>query len=229
MKKILLIGDSVRKGYDTYVRACMENVAEVYFPEENCTFTTNILRNLHTWADNLGLYEADAVHFNAGLWDMVRIYGDEPLVKKDTYADNLKRIEKRIRFLFPTAKIIFATSTPIIESGYFTDFESRTNRDVEDYNQIAKDVFAGTDVIINDLYAVMKDVPKSYYSDQTHFYTADATKRIGGAVTDMLCRALGLDKSLLIQPDMAPFHYPDRFKGDKDYYEKKGHIYVIKR
>lgn len=95
MKKILLIGDSVRKGYDTYVRACMENIAKVYFPEENCTFTTNILRNLHTWADNLGLYEAGAVHFNAGLWDTVRIYGDEPLVKKDTYADNLKRIEKR--------------------------------------------------------------------------------------------------------------------------------------
>ena len=27
MKKILLIGDSVRKGYDTYVRACMENIS----------------------------------------------------------------------------------------------------------------------------------------------------------------------------------------------------------
>ncbi len=69
MKKILLIGDSIRKGYDAYVRERMANLANVYFPEENCTFTTNILRFLHVWTDNLKLYEADAVHFNAGASD----------------------------------------------------------------------------------------------------------------------------------------------------------------
>ena len=67
MKKILLIGDSIRKGYDAYVRERMANLANVYFPEENCTFTTNILRFLHVWTDNLKLYEADAVHFNASM------------------------------------------------------------------------------------------------------------------------------------------------------------------
>ena len=139
MKKILLIGDSIRKGYDAYVRERMTNLAEVYFPEENCTFTTNILRFLHVWTDNLKLYEADAVHFNAGLWDTLRIYGDDVLVKPDTYADNLKRIVRRIRFLFPNAKILFATSTPVWEDGYFTDFESRTNEDVRLYNRIARD------------------------------------------------------------------------------------------
>lgn len=141
MKKILLIGDSIRKGYDAYVRESMAGLAKVYFPEENCTFTTNILRFLHVWADNLKLYDADAVHFNAGLWDTLRIYGDDVLVKPDTYADNLKRIVSRIRFLFPNAKILFATTTPVREDGYFTDFESRTNDDVRRYNQIARDIF----------------------------------------------------------------------------------------
>ena len=206
MKKILLIGDSIRKGYDAYVRESMAGLAEVYFPEENCTFTTNILRFLHVWADNLKLYDADAVHFNAGLWDTLRIYGDDVLVKPDTYADNLKRIVSRIRFLFPNAKILFATTTPVREDGYFTDFESRTNDDVRRYNQIARDIFSGTDVILNDLYALAAEFPESYYSDQTHFYTGIATEKLGGKVCDALCDALRLDKSQLIKPELAPYH-----------------------
>lgn len=228
MKKILLIGDSIRKGYDTYVRESMAGLAEVYFPEENCTFTTNILRFLHIWADNLKLYDADAVHFNAGLWDTLRIYGDDVLVKPDTYADNLKRIVSRIRFLFPNAKILFATTTPVREDGYFTDFESRTNDDVRRYNQIARDIFSGTDVILNDLYALAAEFPESYYSDQTHFYTGIATEKLGGKVCDALCDALRLDNSQLIKPELAPYHYPDRFPGDKEVYVKKGHIYVTR-
>lgn len=228
MKKILLIGDSIRKGYDTYVRESMAGLAEVYFPEENCTFTTNILRFLHVWADNLKLYDADAVHFNAGLWDTLRIYGDDVLVKPDTYADNLKRIVSRIRFLFPNAKILFATTTPVREDGYFTDFESRTNDDVRRYNQIARDIFSGTDVILNDLYALAAEFPESYYSDQTHFYTGIATEKLGGKVCDALCDALRLDKSQLIKPELEPYHYPDRFPGDKEVYVKKGRIYVTR-
>lgn len=228
MKKILLIGDSIRKGYDAYVRERMANLANVYFPEENCTFTTNILRFLHVWTDNLKLYEADAVHFNAGLWDTLRIYGDDVLVKPDTYADNLKRIASRIRFLFPNAKILFATSTPVCEEGYFTDFESRTNENVRLYNRIARDVFAGTDVVINDLYTLAAGFPESWRSDQTHFYTGEATEKLGNRVCDALCDALMLDKGKLLQPELAPYHYPDRFPGDKEVYVKKGHIYVTR-
>ena len=35
MKKILLLVDSIRKGYDKYVKIAFGGVAEVYFPEEN--------------------------------------------------------------------------------------------------------------------------------------------------------------------------------------------------
>lgn len=34
MKKVLLIGDSIRMGYDTYTKMTFEDVAEVYYPEE---------------------------------------------------------------------------------------------------------------------------------------------------------------------------------------------------
>ncbi len=39
MKKVLLIGDSIRMGYDKYVKDALNEVAEVYYPTENCRFS----------------------------------------------------------------------------------------------------------------------------------------------------------------------------------------------
>ena len=41
MKKIVLFGDSIRMGYDKYVREALEGTAEVYYPEENSGVWTN--------------------------------------------------------------------------------------------------------------------------------------------------------------------------------------------
>ncbi|MBQ7299105.1 MAG: SGNH/GDSL hydrolase family protein [Clostridia bacterium] len=228
MKKILLIGDSIRMGYDHYVQESMANVAKVYFPKENCSHTTAILRMIHCWTDDLKLYEADAVHFNAGLWDTVRIYGEDTLLRPETYAYNLERIVKRIHFLFPNAKVIFATSTPVQEEGYIDAFETRYNSDVEAFNQIACEVLPKHGVLINDLYHLMKGVPADYYSDQTHFYTAAATERLGKQVARTLCQALDIDESLLLTPDSAKYHCPMRGIPDKEAYVQQGHIYVRK-
>lgn len=225
MKKILLLGDSIRMGYDNYVKESMADVAEVYFPEENCAFTTNILRNLHGWTDNLKLYEADAVHFNVGHWDTLRIYGDDCLTKPEVYRDNLERIIKRINLLFPDAKIIFATSTPCIESGYIADFEVRCDKDIRKYNEIACEVMEKHGIIVNDLYKLLEDKPESYHSDQSHYYTPEATVLMGDMVSAVLCDALDIDKSKLVKPDMSHFELRQA-KGDKEMYIKRGDIYV---
>ena len=38
MKKILLLGDSIRMGYDDFVREKLDRTAEVYFPDDNGRF-----------------------------------------------------------------------------------------------------------------------------------------------------------------------------------------------
>jgi len=225
MKKILLLGDSIRLGYDNYVKESMKNVAEVYFPEENCAYTVNILRKLHAWADELGLYEADAVHFNVGLWDTVRIYGDECIIRPEVYRDNLERIIKRINFLFPNAKIIFATSTPCIEKGFIADFEMRYNKDIVKYNQIACEVMEKYGATVNDLYSLLEDKPESYHSDQTHYYTPEATVLIGDQVTNVICDALDLDKAKLVKPDMSKYELI-KAKSDTEMFIKRGNYYA---
>ncbi len=43
MKKVFLIGDSIKSGYDRYVKESMANIAEVYYHNENCRFYEYIL------------------------------------------------------------------------------------------------------------------------------------------------------------------------------------------
>lgn len=225
MKQILLIGDSIRKGYDLYVKKSFEGVAQVSYPEENCKFAMYVLRFLHYWKAELKIDNVDAIHWNAGLWDTLKVYGDDCLTRLDTYVDTVMRIQDRIEFLFPRAVSIFATSTPVIESGFIPEFEMRYNGDVERYNAAACEALTKRGVIINDLYTLLKDKPARYHSDQTHFYTADATECIGGAVNGMLCDVLQIDRSQLVLPDKSAFDQTATGKNDTELFIKKGNYY----
>lgn len=49
MKNLLLIGDSIRMGYDKAVKKTLEGKANVIFPEENCRFASYVLRYFHEY------------------------------------------------------------------------------------------------------------------------------------------------------------------------------------
>ena len=191
MKKIILIGDSIRIGYEKYVQEKLAGQAEVMLPDENCRFAMNVLWYLPVWKERLHWAEdADLVHWNAGLWDTYHTLGEaETFTPPEQYRELLGRVTKRIRHLFPKAKIVFALSTPVQEEKY----DSQTywkNADIRQYNAIAREVFAGTDVLIDDLYSVMENAPEECYSDPTHFYTPEGTERIGNGVLDCICPML---------------------------------------
>ena len=119
MKKIVLIGDSIRLGYDKYIKDAFDGVCSVFSSDENGKFAVNVLRFAHEWK-SLGKWgdDVDVVHWNAGLWDVLHLYGDKAMTPIDCYADYIKRIDKHLRVLFPQAKMIFATSTAVLEQNY---------------------------------------------------------------------------------------------------------------
>ncbi|MBQ9485477.1 MAG: hypothetical protein IJU83_01430 [Clostridia bacterium] len=176
MKNIFLIGDSIRcgaqpysPGYGVYVNEALKDKCKVFAPGENCRFTTHTLRFLHDWAWSLCPNEKiDLVHWNNGLWDCLRLFGDEPLVDLETYGKTLKRIYERIRILFPSAKIVFALTTAVVEKRFDKKF-LRFNADVEKYNEKAREVLSGLNVEFNDLYSVSSKFDESYYCDAVHF------------------------------------------------------------
>lgn len=179
MKNIYLLGDSIRvgggknsPGYGWLVADMLNGKANVIQPKDNCRFTVYTLRMIRNWFQELGDTQIDIIHWNNGLWDMCKFDGDEEnLVPIELYKVYLKRIYDHLRTYFPNARIIFATSTPIVESAYGPNFV-RTNAEIRRYNEAAKEVLCPLGVEINDLYAFCEKYgPEDYADGKTHFNT----------------------------------------------------------
>lgn len=210
MKKVVLIGDSIRMGYDKYVKDALSGVCEVYYPEENCRFAEYVLRYAHEWKGN-GNWgdDVDLVHWNAGLWDALELFQDEPLTPISTYGEYLIRIDKRLRMLFPKAKIVFALSTAVVEEMARKDF-MRHNAIIEKYNEEAVRVLSSTDTVFNDLYSLTKSLDKSYHSDWVHYYVPKATEQIGGRVLSIISKLLDIKPNEINIENFEPEKYSDK-------------------
>ncbi|MBO5262514.1 MAG: hypothetical protein J6B45_05655 [Clostridia bacterium] len=198
MKNILLIGDSIRygassnpeyntsfsPGYGVYVKEMLSKQANVYAPDDNCRFAQYTLRYLYDWAKDLDCEKIDVIHWNNGLWDVLRINGDEPLTPICVYELMLGRIHDAMRKIFPNAKIIFALSTAVIEEWARPDF-FRNNSDIEKYNEAAKRVMKEKGVIINDLYSISAKFDDSLHADWVHF-NEEGSKILAKAVVEKI-------------------------------------------
>lgn len=207
MKKIVLIGDSIRMGYDKYIKDALSRTAEVFYPSENCRFAEYVLRYAHEWKRN-GNWgdDVDLVHWNAGLWDALELFGDEPLTSLSYYGEAIGRINKRLRMLFPKAKFVFATSTNVSEKMGKPEF-MRHNATIETYNAEALRALSNTDTVINDLYSLTASVPDSYRSDWVHFYTPEGTELIGGKVLSVICELLAITADQINIENFKPESY----------------------
>ena len=177
MKNLLLLGDSIRMGYDSFVQEKLQGRANVYYSPENGRFAQFTLRELSYWKE-VGSWpgmEMDVVHWNNGAWDCMhlnacrggcppeeagelivpeglsgRYYFDkDPVCPQEMYRYMLGRVATRIHQLFPKARIVFATTTQVIESMAVGAY--RSNADIEEYNCIAREVLTPRGIRINEL------------------------------------------------------------------------------
>ena len=191
MKNVYMIGDMVRYctdaniGYGIFVMEELEGEAYVYSPQDDCRSAQYTLRHLHLWADcgYLKPEEIDVVHWNNGLWDCVRIMDDDPIVPIAVYQQQLVRVYKRITQLFPNAKVIFGTTTPVVERKY--GLERHRNSDIEEYNRAAIEVLVPLGVKINDLYATAARFDESLYRTYEYF-SIEGAKILGRQVADAM-------------------------------------------
>lgn len=197
MKKILLCGDSIKFGYQKYVTGALEGVAEVYALAESARFAQHFLRWINEWKEKENIPEdVDLVHWNVGLWDVLRIMGDGVFTAPEFYSELLKRLHRRLSLLFPKAKQVFALSTTVVEERYEPPYQ-RYNADIEQFNQIAIKTLVPLGVEINDLYTLTKNAPQECRSDMTHFYTEKGILLVGGQVVKTICEQLNISEKEL--------------------------------
>ena len=185
MKKVVLIGDSIRMGYEETVRKELKDEAEVWAPGPNGGNSRNVLENLEEWAVSR---RPDLIHINCGLHDLKTEFGDEEqAVPPDEYAENVEQI-LQILVRDTSAKIIWAQTTPVNESWHherkgFDRFEA----DVSTYNELAKTKCNRVGVHINNLYDVVMGAARDdlLVQDGVHF-NEDGSNLLGAAVARVI-------------------------------------------
>ncbi len=143
----------------------------------------------------------DVVHWNAGLWDCLRLFGEEPHTPIDVYAYYIERICIRIKKICPNAKVIFATSTKVLSEKMDKDFK-RYNEDIEKYNEVAVNIVKKYGFEINDLYALSVSLPEEVHSDPVHYYTSAGTQAFTNQVLLHIAPALGITEKLEYREEM---------------------------
>lgn len=153
--KIVLIGDSIRMGYQPLVRERVGRRAEVWGPEANCGNSMLIREHLGEWALE---QRADVIHFNAGIHDLGWMPGETvPRFTVSAYARNLRLVVQRLR-AGTSARLIWATTTPfLVPMDKRPKERCRIPPIVARYNAAAVRVMAAAGVEINDLYAAILD------------------------------------------------------------------------
>lgn len=124
-------------------------------------------------------------------------FEDGPLTPLNVYADFIERICKRIKLLFPEAKVVFATSTRVLEEKFTRpEISIRRNSTVNEYNKVAVNIAKKYGFGVNDLFSLTKDLDESYYSDMTHLYTEKGEILMLEAVLNVVNEALNLNVNI---------------------------------
>lgn len=152
LKKVLLLGDSRRQGYEPFVREMLQGRAEVYGPQENGRWAGYTLNSLRFWLHEFP--QPDIVHWSCGLWDLGDDYHiGRPFSLPEEYESAVARTVIVLRKLFPGVKIIFSSILPV-GAGDSTSIQS--------YNAIMKRVADREGVCYDDLFALMHDKMVTY-------------------------------------------------------------------
>lgn len=182
MKKVLLLGDSIRMGYDDYVKELLKEECEVYYDaEDNGRFSSYTLWQMNQFFKHFGHF--DVVHWNNGYWDMnIEAPMTTAMHPVEEYVHYLHRILDEIRR--NGAVPVFATTTPILSAGQAADISGtgadsiNYNNDwVVEYNEAACRVMQEEKVRVNDLYTVCLEDPHYYKCEDLLHLTEEGYRR----------------------------------------------------
>lgn len=138
LPRILIIGDSVSRGYTLAARKFLAGKANVHRAPENCGGTSRGVSKIDIW---LGDGEWDVIHFNFGIHD-----------RGTAINDYTKRLEQLVARLQRTgAKLIWASTTPIPDD----PAQKQTAASIVERNQAAAEVMKKHGIPVNDLFTAV--------------------------------------------------------------------------
>lgn len=146
---VLLIGDSILKGYYQNVSDGLENMAGV--DQWVTPLHLNSEPLMERLIENITRREYAVIHFNIGLhgWQEGRI-------PKGQYVPLMTKYVETIKKHAPEASIVWASTTPVTEMDV-AQLNTEINPIIVARNKLAADVMNEKGVVINDLYGLLYD------------------------------------------------------------------------
>jgi len=153
LPRVLLIGDSVSRGYTQSVRKALAGKANVHRAPANCGPTASGLRNIDVW---LGDGKWDVIHFNFGIHD-----------RATPISDYTQRLEQLIERMKKTgAKLIWASTTPIPDN----PAHNQTAASIVERNQAAAVLMKKHGIATDDLFtAITPHLAEMQNPNDVHF------------------------------------------------------------
>ncbi len=180
----MLIGDSIRHGYQAKVAELLGEIALVSGPDDNCRFSAYTLFNLSAWVtDN----DFDVIQWNNGQWDTCHM----PDGRIHTPLASYLEIQERIAgiLLKKTKRLVFATTTPVWPEHFASaSMVPRRNEDISEYNSAAVDLLRGVGVEINDLHSPLMEDVKRYISEDMVHLTEAGNRLCASRVAGMIAK-----------------------------------------
>jgi hypothetical protein len=173
LPRVLLIGDSVSRGYTQPTRVALAGKANVHRAPANCGPTASGLKHLDVW---LGAGKWDVIHFNFGIHD-----------RATPAADYVKRLEEIVTRLEKTgAKLIWASTTPIPDN----PAQKQTAQSVVEKNALAAEVMQKHGIPTDDLFAAMTPRLKEFQPPLDVHYTGAGYEFLGAKVGEAIVARL---------------------------------------
>jgi len=153
--KLVLIGDSIRQGYQPLVASKLKGRADVWSPAENCRHIVWTLDHFKAWIED---QKPDILHANCGIHDAAfDVHGDgEPQILLDQYRLGLRRLVALVKRRLPATRMIWATTTPRYwpQPGKpMKDWPYWTH--IDRYNEAATEIMHAAGIPVNDLHRVV--------------------------------------------------------------------------
>ena len=178
----MLIGDSIRLGYQAKVAKLLAGKATVTGPEDNCRFSAYTLFHLSAWVPD---DDFDVIQWNNGQWDTCRM----PDGRIHTPLPNYLELQERIAtiLLEKTRRLIFATTTPVWPEQFTSgSIHPRKNEEIREYNQAATELVVKLGIEINDLHSQLEtDIKKYICQDMVHL-TEEGSNLCAKCIADRL-------------------------------------------
>jgi lysophospholipase L1-like esterase len=158
LPRVLLIGDSITRGYGKQVESGLKDKAYV------ARLATSKSLGDPALFDQIALvlreHKFDVIHCNNGM------HGDG--YTEEQYAAALPQLLTLLRREAPEARVILATTTDVRESKNLDHVLPKTERMIRRNELVA--AFAKREQLpVNDLYGVIKDHPEFHAPDGVHF------------------------------------------------------------